>query len=563
MLDVSAPGGGLRELTESMDARSILAAWRAAGEAAFRVPPNLYAHVPFCRQRCAYCCYYSVAVRKPDALDAYVDSLRREMRFFAEAFRGRVFGSSYVGGGTPSLLDAAQIRLLLSEMCAHYRVDAEGARTFECDPDGVTREKLLLLREFGINRLGMGVQSTSRRVLTLENRGYQRLAVVARAAALARKVGGFALILDLLLGLRGDDEASFLRSFARVMEMEPDAIRVYLVWPQPAYLAAFYRGDAGLFRMDLSRRFSGLIPALRRLARGRYHWRDPRPALSDNSWTFARVRRLSTRRRFYYDRAYTDFSAEPMSLLGLGPSARSRVAGALSYINAAPAHAEFSEDRPFYRARRLSEREEMAKYMALRVAEGGEISRRDFQRFFATTPEREFARGIADLRREGLLSATAEGYAFAPRSDRRRSECAARLSAMSDGARGAPAPAPGREPAGAAPKRSGGSSRGRWRLRVELAREGVAYSARAGSWGLRLREESAAPGSPRRPHPLLVWTAARALERASRVAQALAPRALEARVLCVLSRLAVRLRADVLAESGGEEGDGTLHHEAV
>src|SRR6185436_19969171 len=121
---------------------------------------SLYVHVPFCAQKCAYCAFYSEA-SSGELVNRYVDALIRELELVAPDLRPRTV---FFGGGTPSLLNLRQWEKILHAM---DRLQLLGAAewTVECNPATVSADKARLLRDFGVNRISMGVQSLDEQLL--------------------------------------------------------------------------------------------------------------------------------------------------------------------------------------------------------------------------------------------------------------------------------------------------------------------------------------------------------------------------------------------------------------
>ncbi|HHW15039.1 MAG TPA: radical SAM protein, partial [Firmicutes bacterium] len=125
-------------------------------------PPHLYIHVPFCTRKCAYCDFVSyplAAAGGPPAAERYLDALAREAEWYATRLASVPFDTVYVGGGTPSLLSAAQLRRLLAVAAAFGPWTPGAEVTVEANPGTVDAEKLAAWREAGVNRLSLGVQS--------------------------------------------------------------------------------------------------------------------------------------------------------------------------------------------------------------------------------------------------------------------------------------------------------------------------------------------------------------------------------------------------------------------
>ncbi|OGR90667.1 MAG: hypothetical protein A2V88_10450 [Elusimicrobia bacterium RBG_16_66_12] len=467
-----------------VDAHAVRAAWKKHLASGLSAPHHLYLHIPFCRQRCSYCCYYSVPSSGGGQVDEYLASLQQAMAFFSPTFAKHPFQTLYIGGGTPSLLTPEQLQRLLSDLHKNYKFEGDGQRAVECNPFSVTREKLEVLARFGINRISMGVQSLSRAPLASENRGYQDPSIVERAVKLIREAGDFSLNLDLLLGMRTDSGKSFLRSFENIMLLDPDEITVYTISPQGDYLDKFYSGEPDRFRAHLLESFGEVPQRIRAMDHGRRPLTQRNPALEDHAWHFS-----GGARRFRY--CYDDFSPEPASVFGLGPTARSRAAGVLAYTEETNLPAPFDPRRPVFRARPLSLRDEMVKYLIVRICYGHEISQEDFLRTFGLRIEKAFPEEVEALRKEGLMASSNDLLAFRISSAEDRARCAARFAA----------------PPGLALE----TASGRWRLNVEPRRDQREYLAETPALGLRLTVDGT-PGP--KPEPRLRLMAALFLKAA-------------------------------------------------
>ena len=508
---------------EDFDAAAIRELWRRHAAAdqrkACRCELSAYLHIPFCRQKCAYCCYYSVALEQPVWLSRYLDSLRAQLDYFAPAFAGRRFETLYIGGGTPSLLSPRQIRDLLGPLFAQYSFCDAGERAFEFNPVSVSAAKLAVLEGFGFNRVSMGVQSFRPEVLRRENRGYQTHEAVARAVRLILGRGRFILNVDLLVGLRGDDRGSFLKTLDSLLALQPHTVTAYPVKPTVSYLADHYGGDRGLFEADLARRYGEVGREAAVVARRHgYSLRPERPSLRDNDWLF---RRDSPRRLKY---VYDDIAPQPVSVFSLGPTARSRIAGTLAYGQKGTFEGAFNPKAPVWQGLRLNRRWEMHKFALRELLDRGAVSRKRFRELFgsgltAAYPEASKvlrpAPGGDDLRLGGgpprrLFLAALH---FLDRED---------LEDMSEVCF------------------TLGSARGLWRLRVRRLAPGEPCLSRAGELGLILEGKPVPLLAPRLDELLLKIVTAAFLQAAGRESVVSAIRIAPA-LLAVLESLLSRL----------------------
>ncbi len=191
-------------------------------------PLGLYAHVPFCEQRCAYCVYLSRAGARPAAVAAYVDGLLSEAQRLARApfLAGRRLEFVYVGGGTPSVLAPEEIERLLAGLRRALPWAAGAEVSFECAPRSATPDRLRVLREEGVTRLSIGVQQLDDEVLGHSGR-IHTVTDCLRALEAAQCAGFDIVNADLIAGLAGQTEGSFLAGLEELLEREPASVTVY------------------------------------------------------------------------------------------------------------------------------------------------------------------------------------------------------------------------------------------------------------------------------------------------------------------------------------------------
>ena len=184
-------------------------------------------HLPFCAERCGYCSF-NTAPYTPGGLDRFLTALLRECDLVAAApWAGRVtLDTLFLGGGTPSLLDAPQMAAVLGRIGARFRLEPGAEVTVECNPDDVTRERLAGYRRAGVNRVSLGVQSLDDAILSRLDRRHS--AAQARAAFGAAREAGFADIsVDLIYGLPGLDVDTWTRTVREVLAWRPDHLSAY------------------------------------------------------------------------------------------------------------------------------------------------------------------------------------------------------------------------------------------------------------------------------------------------------------------------------------------------
>jgi len=188
---------------------------------------GLYVHVPFCAKRCGYCSF-NTAPLEDGAMGRYLEALRREIALLgALPWASRIrLATIFFGGGTPSLLQADELAVVLDGIRAGFDVVADAEITVECNPESVTRAKLEGYRDVGVNRLSLGVQSLDDAILPQLGRLHD--ARGARAAFDAARDAGCAnLSVDLMYGLPGLDLDGWARAVDRVLGWQPDHLSAY------------------------------------------------------------------------------------------------------------------------------------------------------------------------------------------------------------------------------------------------------------------------------------------------------------------------------------------------
>lgn len=189
---------------------------------------SLYIGIPFCPTTCLYCSFTSFPIAGyRDLVDKYLDCLIREMELTAKTMHGRILDSVYIGGGTPSTLEPAQLDRLLSRLKSLFDFSAVQEFTVEAGrADSITEEKLKVLFAHGVSRISVNPQTMKQETLDMIGR---RASVeqVEQAYALARKVGFDNINMDLILGLPGELEADVQNTIDRVVELGPDSLTVH------------------------------------------------------------------------------------------------------------------------------------------------------------------------------------------------------------------------------------------------------------------------------------------------------------------------------------------------
>ena len=186
---------------------------------------GIYIHIPFCKSKCDYCDFYSLAGRE-DRMGDYQKALLAHLKETAFAAKSFSVDTIYFGGGTPSFYGDKRLRELLAAIKKHYQVDKDAEITFEANPDSVNFKALRALRKAGFNRVSMGMQSACQLELEAVHRPHTA-EQVDEALAAARKAKLNNLSLDLIYGLPGQTMDSWRTTVEHALSLEPEHLSCY------------------------------------------------------------------------------------------------------------------------------------------------------------------------------------------------------------------------------------------------------------------------------------------------------------------------------------------------
>ena len=183
----------------------------------------IYIHIPFCDKKCEYCDFCTF-VRMEKEYRKYVDYLIREIRMYPK-FK---YDTIYFGGGTPSLLPVGMIKEIMDEL--DWTGNAE--ITLELNPTDMTLEKLKEIREIGINRLSIGIQSFQNHVLKFIGRQHSSDDAV-NVYKMARKAGFNNITVDLMFGIPNQSIEDLQKDLNILKELKPENVSIYsLIWEE-------------------------------------------------------------------------------------------------------------------------------------------------------------------------------------------------------------------------------------------------------------------------------------------------------------------------------------------
>ena len=203
---------------------------------------GIYIHVPFCKQRCNYCAFYSSTLY--NIKEQYTHAVCKELEMRKEYAGHEEIKTIYFGGGTPSTLPIALLQEICNAIYANYTVDSKAEVTIECNPDDLTEEFLTRLRPLPFNRISMGVQSFDD--TQLKRLGRRHNADKARQAVANARMAGYGNIsIDLMFALPGSTSTEWEQTIEAALTLKPEHISAYnLMYEEETPLhKALQRGD--------------------------------------------------------------------------------------------------------------------------------------------------------------------------------------------------------------------------------------------------------------------------------------------------------------------------------
>lgn len=197
---------------------------------------GIYIHIPFCKSRCIYCGFYSTTLL--DLRKKYINAVCREMELRKNYIR-EPFSTIYLGGGTPSLLDEAELTKLFPYINNVYDVDRNAEITMECNPDDITPEFTNMLSRLPINRVSMGAQTFADSRLRLLHRRHNS-DEVKHAVKLLREAGIKNISIDLMFGFPDESLSQWKEDISAALALNVEHISAY---------SLMYEEDTPLWKM--------------------------------------------------------------------------------------------------------------------------------------------------------------------------------------------------------------------------------------------------------------------------------------------------------------------------
>jgi len=185
---------------------------------------GIYVHIPFCVQRCYYCDFFSST--RLELTEQFVNACLKEIELRATYLDGKVADTIYLGGGTPSLLDAASLELILNKLYKHLNISTQAEITIEANPDDLNMEVLRDFKSLGFDRISLGIQSFRDKDLLFMNRRHNADQAI-NSIDMVEKAGFDNISIDLIYGIPGLKENDWINNLMRLKNLPINHLSAY------------------------------------------------------------------------------------------------------------------------------------------------------------------------------------------------------------------------------------------------------------------------------------------------------------------------------------------------
>ena len=189
---------------------------------------GIYLHIPFCRKRCKFCYFRVYTQQNAQDIENYVQAVLKETFMVSEkqGVKSRPLKFVYFGGGTPSYLSSKQLLSLRERMSQYISWENAEEVTFECEPGTLSLDKVKTLKEIGVTRVSLGVESFNDTILEANGRAHLS-PEIERAYGWIQEVGFPQVNIDLIAGMIGETDENWPEMLQRALEFAPDNITIY------------------------------------------------------------------------------------------------------------------------------------------------------------------------------------------------------------------------------------------------------------------------------------------------------------------------------------------------
>ncbi len=264
--------------------------------------PGLYIHIPFCRSKCPYCAFFSVA--SSSLVPRWQEAFKKEVLFYKGCFDK--FDSLYLGGGTPTVLAQDVLSSAMDAVFTNFTFASDSEITIEANPCDITQNRTRALKGMGFNRVSLGVQSFDDHALTFLGRGH-RVQQTVKAIECLRLCGFENISMDLIYGFEGHKMNEWMNTLSQAISFQPEHLSCYQFTLEKKTLFGKLN-DKGLFQPITEEEESDFF-----LKTSQF--------LEDNGYIHYEISSFARRGGYYsgHNRKYWNHTP----YLGLGPAAHS------------------------------------------------------------------------------------------------------------------------------------------------------------------------------------------------------------------------------------------------
>ena len=340
---------------------------------------GIYVHIPFCRSKCIYCDFYSIAL--PSLIPDFCKALKKEIASRNNTFSGKTINTIYFGGGTPSILDVNSIGDVISEIHKHYNISPDAEITLEANPENITHEYLLALKRIGVNRLSIGIQSFDDEILKFLKRRHSASNAI-ECVKTAAECGFDNISIDLIYGITGLSNEKWREELNRAFSLPITHLSCYCLGiEEGTLLHRYYRENKYLPTNDDNCLSQFLDFDKKSTENGFVHYEISNACKS--GWQ-------SRHNSSYWDRS---------EYLGFGPSAHSFVANSRSWniANVNEYTKCITEGKPYSTSETLSDSDIMEEYIMLGLRTANGIKLNEIEKLFGKDKSDKLNKAIAEL----------------------------------------------------------------------------------------------------------------------------------------------------------------------
>ena len=346
---------------------------------------GIYFHIPFCKQKCSYCDFYST--KDVNGIGELVKSEIKELILRKDYLKQDLVDTIYFGGGTPSLLSVYDVNDLLSCVKKNYNVSDQCEITFETNPDDLTEDYLKGLFECHVNRLSVGIQSFNDDILKYLGRRHDSSNLNFNIET-AKTVGFSNISVDLIFGIPGMELATYLNSIDKVIQLDIQHISAYSLTIAEGTLFYKLRKENKLKEIDedeLLVQFNSSIDILSEYGFNQYE--------------------ISNYAKDGYKSRHNCSYWEDVNYLGIGPSAHSYNGFSRQWniSNTRKYCGMLDKDEPFFEVEFLTRKDKFNEYIITGLRTSNGVSRKFIKENFEGEIVQHFVKEVFSLLKQELI----------------------------------------------------------------------------------------------------------------------------------------------------------------